>query len=321
MAPTETGSPSGFPALFAQYLGEGVSGIVWRSLAGSYGFRQSRANAREFPVLALQGMRETGLAMSYKGTPIGDLDRATPEQKWVKGRWNWPWRSPSRWGHLWELLGLVPQEEEDRRGSRGRRDERREYSRKGRKGKASRKMPIGEEEKDDKTSKVQEEMEGYEDGREGPGLGEDDWTKARPTPSKCTTKAREGASGKGGGKDAGREAGTRRRRRRREEEKGDVRVRGGGGGQHRGRGMAIGDEREGRRDAQCSTGAGRGHNEDEVVGSERKGWAAKRQAERMGRERRTKARNGKKKDPGVEDKQSLTPTPLVFGYRGGMGHS
>ncbi|KAJ6464235.1 hypothetical protein DFH09DRAFT_1382240, partial [Mycena vulgaris] len=85
------------PTLFTEFLGEGASGVVWRSLAGSHVVKVfnnrdlalHEANilehARNLPVPTLQGVvegeRETGLVMSYEGTPIGDLNRATPEQK------------------------------------------------------------------------------------------------------------------------------------------------------------------------------------------------------------------------------------------------
>ncbi|KAJ7077079.1 hypothetical protein C8R44DRAFT_826498 [Mycena epipterygia] len=85
------------PTLFTKFVGAGASGVVWRSLAGSnvvkvFNNRElalHEANvlehARNLPVPTLQGIvdggRETGVVMSYEGIPIGDLDRATPEQK------------------------------------------------------------------------------------------------------------------------------------------------------------------------------------------------------------------------------------------------
>ncbi|KAJ7204046.1 hypothetical protein GGX14DRAFT_398355 [Mycena pura] len=85
------------PTLFTQFVGEGASGVVWRSLSGSRvvkifnkretALREAKIleQARDLPVPTLQGVveggSEFGAVMSYEGTPIGDLDRATLGQR------------------------------------------------------------------------------------------------------------------------------------------------------------------------------------------------------------------------------------------------
>jgi hypothetical protein len=85
------------PTLFTELIGEGASGLVWRSLTRSQvvkvfndrdlALREANVleHARSLPVPTLQGVvegeGETGVVMSYEGNPIGDLERATPEQR------------------------------------------------------------------------------------------------------------------------------------------------------------------------------------------------------------------------------------------------
>ncbi|KAF8146130.1 hypothetical protein K438DRAFT_1870417 [Mycena galopus ATCC 62051] len=85
------------PTLFTHFVGEGASGVVWRSLSGSQvvkvfndrerALREVNAldHARNLRVPALQGVveegHEIGVIMSYEGIPLGALDRATLGQR------------------------------------------------------------------------------------------------------------------------------------------------------------------------------------------------------------------------------------------------
>ncbi|KAF7334847.1 hypothetical protein MSAN_02361000 [Mycena sanguinolenta] len=85
------------PTLFTQFVGEGASGVVWRSLSGSQVVKmfhdRDRAlhevkvleHARDLRVPTLQGVVEDGVEigviMSYEGIPLGGLNRATFEQR------------------------------------------------------------------------------------------------------------------------------------------------------------------------------------------------------------------------------------------------
>ncbi|KAF7336420.1 Kinase-like protein [Mycena sanguinolenta] len=85
------------PTLFTQFVGEGASGVVWRSLFGSQvvkvfndregALREVNAlrKARDLQVPTLQGVveegDEIGVIMSYEGISMGNLDRATGEQR------------------------------------------------------------------------------------------------------------------------------------------------------------------------------------------------------------------------------------------------